>query len=89
MRVRGLIGISQLSSLSKKQKGMINAPPTKTLLIGTWNINGFRSKVSGNKFEQQDVQNIIKKYDIIGFTEIQTSNDKSHFARLYSPFYQK
>ena len=56
---------------------MINVPPPKTLLIGTWNINGFRSKVFGNKFEQQDVQNIIKKYDIIGFTETHTSNDIS------------
>ena len=56
---------------------MINVPPPKTLLIGTWNINGFRSKVFGNKFEQQDVQNIIKKYDIVGFTETHTSNDIS------------
>ena len=56
---------------------MINVPPPKTLLTGTWNINGYRSKVFGNKFEQQDVQNIIKKYDIIGFTENHTSNDTS------------
>ena len=77
IREGGLIGIFQLSSLSRKQRGMINVPPPKTLLIGTWNINVFRSKVFGNKFEQQDVQNIIKKYDIIGFTETHTSNDIS------------
>ena len=53
---------------------MIKVPPQRTLLIGTWNINGFRSKVFGNKFEQQDVQNIIKKYDIIGFAATHTSN---------------
>ena len=38
---------------------MINVPPPKTLLIGTWNMNGFRSKVFGNKFEQQDVRNML------------------------------
>ena len=70
-----MVGIFQPSSLSRKQRGMIIVPPPKTLLIGTWNINGFRSKVFGNKFEQQDVQNIIKNYDIIGFTETHTSND--------------
>ena len=70
-----MVGIFQPSSLSRKQRGMIIVPPPKTLLIGTWNINGFRSKVFGNKFEQQDVQNIIKKYNIIGFTETHTSND--------------
>ena len=72
-----MIGIFQPSSLSRKQRGMINVPPPKTLLTGTWNINGFRSKGFGNKFEQQYVQNIIKKYDIIGFTETHTSNDIS------------
>ena len=66
---------------------MINVLPSKALLIGTWNINGFRSKVFDNEFERQDVQNIIKKYDIIGFTEIHTSNDISlSFPGFSVPF---
>ena len=52
---------------------------------------GLGQYVFGNKFEQQNVQNIIKKYDIIGFTETHTSNDISlslpGFSVLF--FFQK
>ena len=48
IREEGLIGIFQPSSLPRKQRGMINALPPKTLLTETWNINGFRSNVCGN-----------------------------------------
>ena len=41
----------------------------QNLIIGTWNINGYKSKMFGNKTENIDFISKVKKLDIIGLTE--------------------
>ena len=41
------------------------------LIIGTWNMNGYKSKMFGNKTENIDFIGKVKKLDIIGLTETQ------------------
>ena len=45
----------------------------KSINVGHWNINGFKSKLLGNKTENKDFLSCIKKYDIIGLTETHSS----------------
>ena len=41
----------------------------KSVNVGNWNINGFKSKLLGNKIENKNFLSCIKKCDIIGLTE--------------------
>ena len=49
----------------------------KNLLIGTWNIYGFNSKLFGNKFDDQDLHNAMKDHDIVGFAETHLPKDET------------
>ena len=47
----------------------------KSINVGHWNINGFKSKLLGNKTENKDFLSCIKKCDIIGLTETHSSKE--------------
>ena len=47
----------------------------KSIHVGHCNINGFKSKLLGNKIENKDFLSCIKKCDIIGLTETHSSKE--------------
>ena len=40
-------------------------------------MNGFNSKLFGNKFDDQDLLNVVKHHDIVGFTETHLPKDET------------
>ena len=67
-------------------RGMTNSNKN---LIGTWNINGFNSKLFGNKFDDRDLHNAIKDHDIVGFTETHLPKDETLSLPGFSALFVK
>ena len=57
----------------------------KNLLIATWNINLFNSKLFRNKFDDQYLYNVVKDHDIVGFTETHLPKDHLSSPGLPAP----
>ena len=61
----------------------------KNLLIGTWNINGFNSKLFGNKFDYQHLHSVVKDHDIVGLTETHLPKDETLSLPGFSALFVK
>ena len=57
------------------------------LIIGTWNINGCKSKMFGNKTKIIDFIGKVKKLDIIGLTETHLGKEDQLSIPGFSPPY--
>ena len=54
--------------------GLLNSHPYDVLRYGFWNIEGYNSKIIGNKLIHKDFLQNVEKYDIVGLAETHIHN---------------
>ena len=52
-------------------------PPSGQLIISFWNVEGYNSKLIGNKLEDPEFLNVVSKADILGLAELHADNKLS------------
>ena len=68
--------------LKLQEKDFVNSG----LRIKSWNINGFKSKDSGNKFLQSDFLHETENYDIVILTETHAYGEELRLPGFIAPF---
>ncbi len=51
--------------------------PRRQLVCSFWNIEGYKSQVIGNKLEDPEFENVIRRSDILGLAELHANQEVS------------
>ena len=56
---------------------VLKGEPHRQLILSFWNVEGYNSRLIGNKLEDPEFLNVVSKSDILGLAELHAENQLS------------